>query len=129
MTLPIPFPPRGARPALSPEAQELRDVLENLACQIVVEFPQPDVVAFDLVLNAAITAQAIHHYLQCGIRAALEAYDLPLAAEPIALRLVGLTMAHAEAVRLMARATVWAENFAGRDPGIRAERPHRPAPT
>jgi hypothetical protein len=120
----LPLQPRGIGAPLSPEAQQLRDVLENLAAQIVVHHPQADVVAFDQVLSAALSAHAMHHYLKCGIRQALEAYDLPQDAAPIAERLVGLTMAQAEAVRLMARATVWAANFKGRDPGVPTGRMH-----
>lgn len=99
---------------LSPETAQLYGVLENIAIRIVVEHPQRDVVAFDLVLNAALTAHAMHNYVRCGVDAALDAYDLPKEAEPIARHLVGLTMPQAEAVRLIARATVWRANFEGR---------------
>jgi hypothetical protein len=110
---------------LSPEAAQLYAVLENLALRIVTEHPQPDVVAFDLVLNAALTAHAVHHYLRCGIDAALDAYDLPAEALPIARHLVGLTMPQAEAVRLIARATVWRANFESRAAAAPANDPGR----
>jgi hypothetical protein len=97
--------------ALPPEAARTMARLESLALAIIVEHPQRDVVAFDQVLNAAMTAQAIHLYCGCGVEEALAAYDLPREAAPIALRLVGLTMSQAEIVRMFARGHLYAENF------------------
>lgn len=110
----LPFHLTDVAAGLSPHAAELYAALETLAVKIVVEHPQPDVVAFDRVLDAALTAHAMCHYVKCDIGAALDAYDLPREAAPIAALLVGLTMPNAEAVRCIARSTVWHANFEGR---------------